>query len=197
MVDPVYPSVLGVPFPLFDLAVLSNCDDVIFDYGTFGFWAAYLAGGVTIQVLSCAHTLKRRNEEWFVLGQGLCQQRNRLWINATAGRATRLALSQCQRILQWNKRITPFIHHYFVEATVSILPAGADGAAPFSFPSDLLLRRPWFLSDEDLSFRRSLPLSPLIVSGQSRDVGPAARWLAAVLEWINHIPYNVFLRVKD
>ena len=48
MVDPVYPSVLGVHFPLFDLAVLSNCDDVIFDYGTFGFWGAFLAGGVTV-----------------------------------------------------------------------------------------------------------------------------------------------------
>ena len=32
----------------FDLAVLSHCNHSIFDYGTFGFWGAYLAGGITV-----------------------------------------------------------------------------------------------------------------------------------------------------
>ena len=32
----------------FDMAVLSNCNHSIFDYGTFGFWAAYLADGITV-----------------------------------------------------------------------------------------------------------------------------------------------------
>ena len=32
----------------FDLAVLSACNNSIFDYGTFGFWGAYLANGITI-----------------------------------------------------------------------------------------------------------------------------------------------------
>ena len=32
----------------FDLAVASMCNHSIYDYGTFGFWGAYLAGGHTI-----------------------------------------------------------------------------------------------------------------------------------------------------
>ena len=32
----------------FDLAVASKCNHSIFDYGTFGFWGAYLANGHTI-----------------------------------------------------------------------------------------------------------------------------------------------------
>lgn len=32
----------------FDLAVLSYCNHSIYDYGTFGFWGAYLANGITI-----------------------------------------------------------------------------------------------------------------------------------------------------
>ena len=32
----------------FDLAVASLCHHTIFDYGTFGFWGAYFAGGHTI-----------------------------------------------------------------------------------------------------------------------------------------------------
>ena len=32
----------------FDLAVLSQCNHSIYDYGTFGFWGAYLANGITI-----------------------------------------------------------------------------------------------------------------------------------------------------
>ena len=34
--------------PSFDLAVLSSCSHSIIDYGSFSFWAAYLAGGRTI-----------------------------------------------------------------------------------------------------------------------------------------------------
>uniref|UniRef100_UPI0035902D24 galactoside alpha-(1,2)-fucosyltransferase 2-like n=1 Tax=Myxine glutinosa TaxID=7769 RepID=UPI0035902D24 len=34
--------------PQMDLAVLSNCNHTIFTVGTFGFWAAYLAGGDAI-----------------------------------------------------------------------------------------------------------------------------------------------------
>ena len=32
----------------FDLAVLSKCNHSIYDYGTFGFWGAYLADGITV-----------------------------------------------------------------------------------------------------------------------------------------------------
>ena len=38
LVDPVH----------FDLAVLAAANHSIFDYGTFGFWGAYLAGGITV-----------------------------------------------------------------------------------------------------------------------------------------------------
>ena len=31
-----------------DLAIASNCNHTIYDYGTFGFWGAYLAEGYTI-----------------------------------------------------------------------------------------------------------------------------------------------------
>ena len=40
----------------FDLAVASLCDHSIYDYGTFGFWGAYLAGGHTI----LAHHMKKK-----------------------------------------------------------------------------------------------------------------------------------------
>ena len=33
---------------VFDLALLSKCNHSIYDYGTFGFWAAYIAGGHTV-----------------------------------------------------------------------------------------------------------------------------------------------------
>ena len=33
----------------FDLAVLSKCNHSIFDYGTFGFWGAYLASKYLVQ----------------------------------------------------------------------------------------------------------------------------------------------------
>ena len=36
---------LRVPWVNFDFAVLSSCDHSIYDYGTFGFWTSYLAGG--------------------------------------------------------------------------------------------------------------------------------------------------------
>ena len=42
-----YPE-LSCPAKYFDLAVLSKCDHSILDYGTYGFWGAYLAGGRTI-----------------------------------------------------------------------------------------------------------------------------------------------------
>ena len=38
-----YPSA-PVNLVAFDLAVLARCNHSIFDYGTFGFWGAYLAG---------------------------------------------------------------------------------------------------------------------------------------------------------
>ena len=31
-----------------DLAIAASCNHTIYDYGTFGFWGAYLAGGHTI-----------------------------------------------------------------------------------------------------------------------------------------------------
>ena len=37
-IDPVY----------FDMAVLSNCNHSIFDYGTYGYWSAYMANGMTV-----------------------------------------------------------------------------------------------------------------------------------------------------
>ena len=38
----------GIPPQYFDLSVLSHCNHSIIDYGTFGFWSAYLAGGITL-----------------------------------------------------------------------------------------------------------------------------------------------------
>ena len=32
----------------FDLAVLSHCNHSIYDYGSFGFWGAFLANGITV-----------------------------------------------------------------------------------------------------------------------------------------------------
>ena len=32
----------------FDMAVMSKCNHSIYDYGTFGFWGAYLANGITV-----------------------------------------------------------------------------------------------------------------------------------------------------
>ena len=29
----------------FDFAVLASCDHNIYDYGTFGFWTSFIAGG--------------------------------------------------------------------------------------------------------------------------------------------------------
>ena len=31
-----------------DMAIAASCNHTIYDYGTFGFWGAYLAGGYTI-----------------------------------------------------------------------------------------------------------------------------------------------------
>ena len=31
-----------------DMTIAANCNHTIYDYGTFGFWGAYLAGGHTI-----------------------------------------------------------------------------------------------------------------------------------------------------
>ncbi len=45
--------------PAFDLSVLSGCDHAIYDYGTFGFWGAFLTRGNVfcpkhlVQVLIC------------------------------------------------------------------------------------------------------------------------------------------------
>ena len=33
---------------IFDMALLSKCPHSIYDYGTYGFWGAYLAGGHTV-----------------------------------------------------------------------------------------------------------------------------------------------------
>ncbi len=40
---------VSVPSYLFDLAVASLCQHAIFDYGTFGFWGAYLQVIVVIR----------------------------------------------------------------------------------------------------------------------------------------------------
>ncbi|TRY62023.1 hypothetical protein TCAL_17177 [Tigriopus californicus] len=39
---------LGFDRKYLDMAIMSKCNHSIFDYGTFGFWGAYLAGGHTI-----------------------------------------------------------------------------------------------------------------------------------------------------
>ena len=36
---------LGLNPAHFDFAVLSHCNASVFDYGTYGFWSSYLAGG--------------------------------------------------------------------------------------------------------------------------------------------------------
>lgn len=46
-----WPDVLVAPHlprPAYDMALLSHCHHNIITYGTFGFWAAYLAGGETV-----------------------------------------------------------------------------------------------------------------------------------------------------
>jgi galactoside 2-L-fucosyltransferase 1/2 len=35
------------PSPEFDMAILAKCNHTITDYGTFGFWASFFAGGHT------------------------------------------------------------------------------------------------------------------------------------------------------
>lgn len=49
----------------FDLAVLSQCNHSVFDYGTFGFWGAYLAGGRAVMagMDNERHFLERRIRE--------------------------------------------------------------------------------------------------------------------------------------
>ena len=42
----------------FDLAISSLCNHTIYDYGTFGFWGAYLAGGRTI----LAHKMNEKKQ---------------------------------------------------------------------------------------------------------------------------------------
>ena len=38
----------GIPERDLDLALAASCDHSVYDYGTFGFWGAFLAGGVTV-----------------------------------------------------------------------------------------------------------------------------------------------------
>ena len=37
-----------LPGPQTDMAIAASCNHTIYDYGTFGFWGAYLAGGHAI-----------------------------------------------------------------------------------------------------------------------------------------------------
>lgn len=42
----------------FDLAVMASCHHSVYDYGTFGFWGAWMAGGQTILARTFADTDK-------------------------------------------------------------------------------------------------------------------------------------------
>ena len=38
----------GLNVPELEMSIATRCNHTIFDYGTFGFWGAYLSGGYTI-----------------------------------------------------------------------------------------------------------------------------------------------------
>ena len=43
-----YTADMGVKERHLDMCTMSLCDHSIFDYGSYGFWGAYLAGGYTV-----------------------------------------------------------------------------------------------------------------------------------------------------
>lgn len=43
-----FSSELGFDMKYLDMCIMSKCNHSIFDYGTFGFWGAYLANGHTV-----------------------------------------------------------------------------------------------------------------------------------------------------
>ena len=54
---------------LLDLALLSQCNHSIFDYGTYGFWSAFLAGGAVVAAAGIRnheepHVLAAKLENW-------------------------------------------------------------------------------------------------------------------------------------
>ena len=42
------PSHTGMDTVAYDMATMARCNHTIYDYGTYGFWCAFLAGGRTI-----------------------------------------------------------------------------------------------------------------------------------------------------
>lgn len=56
--------------PMHDLALLANSDHNIFDYGTFGMWGAFMAGGHTIALdvdnKMFHKVMKESSDKWHV-----------------------------------------------------------------------------------------------------------------------------------